>query len=321
MSSAHAQLGLIGLLPFLLAVGGAHPTAAGRAQLIEERVVGCEPSAINCRNFDALVFVHGVFGSYATFRNSGSGFYWPQHVPNEINGRVIDVYRLDYRTHLFESDSDTSNLETVMQDIFFALQPLRSRQYRSIGFIAHSLGGIIVASYLVHVKQSRGTPALSQHAYTISLGTPYNGASVATLGRLAKLTLGKRDDLLEALETRNVLLQSLNVYTRVFPQRQHLYDCRPSRLHIAVETKPYRGVEVISRSHWEYFQRKSQNEMKAFPLNHSSIAKPRGSNDPVFTWVQEILDQEFERLAIWDKYVTQLDPRFWMCSKIEYVPE
>ena len=49
---------------------------------------------------------------------------------------------------------------------------------------AHSLGGNIVRSYLVHVTARYGHKALSRIRLVVTLGTPYEGADLANLSRL-----------------------------------------------------------------------------------------------------------------------------------------
>jgi hypothetical protein len=58
----------------------------------------------SCRDYDAIVFVHGIYGSDDTFRNPKTKFDWPAQFPQSVKiygvDRPVDVYRLKYRDSL-----------------------------------------------------------------------------------------------------------------------------------------------------------------------------------------------------------------------------
>ena len=128
--------------------------------------LACTPVHVTCDEFDAIVFVHGIYGGADTFVNESTRFDWPSAFPRYIRGRYVDVYTIDYESALFRwARGNNPDFETVANEIYTVMAPLRKRHYRSIGFIAHSLGGNVVSTYLHMVKTTLGHPQRSQHAY------------------------------------------------------------------------------------------------------------------------------------------------------------
>jgi hypothetical protein len=156
---------------------------------------------IDCSHRDALVFVHGIYGSRETFRNPVTNFDWPAGFPRIVAGRTVDTYILDYETRLVSWAKGTQpDFSEIDDAVFNALKQLRKSNYRSIGFVAHSLGGNIATSYIHGVKSRFGHAERSQHAFVITLGTPVLGADVANLASTLKAKLGMSDPLLESLK-------------------------------------------------------------------------------------------------------------------------
>jgi hypothetical protein len=114
--------------------------------------------------------VHGIYGSTETFVNQKTGFNWPREFPQYVNGRAVDVFRLNYQTALLSwAHAKNPSFEEVAKAIKEAMKPLRTRQYRTIGFIAHSLGGNVVSTYIHMVKTSIGHPQRSQNAFVLTM--------------------------------------------------------------------------------------------------------------------------------------------------------
>jgi hypothetical protein len=124
-----------------------------------------------CGDRDAIVFVHGIYAGNTTFLNLASHFDWPSEMPRLINGRSVDVFKLVYSTELLAWAAGTNpSFVQLAEAVMTAMKPLRLAGYRSIGFIAHSLGGNVVSTYVHSVKTSLGHPHRSQNAFIITLG-------------------------------------------------------------------------------------------------------------------------------------------------------
>jgi triacylglycerol esterase/lipase EstA (alpha/beta hydrolase family) len=127
-----------------------------------------------------VVFVHGIYGSTDTFVNATTGYNWPKQFPHFVRGRSVDVYLLKYDTEMFAwARGSNPDFLSLARAVDRELKPLRMKQYRSIGFIAHSLGGNVISTYVHKVTSSLGHPQRAQHAYVITLGTPVLGAQIA----------------------------------------------------------------------------------------------------------------------------------------------
>lgn len=223
-----------------------------------------------CREFDAIVFVHGIYGSANTFTNPSTGYNWPANFPRYVHGRPVDVYFLEYRTQMLAwAKAANPEFNVVAASVETALKPLRQRQYRSIGFIAHSLGGNVVSTYIHMVKTSRGHPQRSQHAYTITLGTPVLGAQIADISSELKASLGMNDRLLKSLKANNLYLTMLQDFRTAEGPKGDRYGCRPVHLHAAYETKAVGIVKVAPESSGaSSVGRFTASPVQGFPLNH-----------------------------------------------------
>ena len=63
------------------------------------------------------------------------------------------------------------------------------------------------------------------------------------------------------------------------------------------------------------------SEIRHFDRNHLKISKPAGTNDKVDVLVEEILNNEFLRLAAWDQRVSHQEPEYRLCTMIPFHPE
>ena len=160
----------------------------------------------------------------------------------------MDVYRLDYQTALLKWANDKDpRFEEVARAVREAMKPLRIRQYRTIGFIAHSLGGNMVSTYIHLVKTKIGHPQRSQHAYVITLATPVLGSQVANVGSELRSVLRMNDDLLNSLTKDNLYLRMLLEFREEEDPKERRYVCRPVHLHAAYEDK-YLGPRCFLNS-------------------------------------------------------------------------
>jgi hypothetical protein len=253
---------------------------------------------------DAVFFVHGIYGDVDTFKNGD--FYWPSELAKEFNNE-LDVYTIEYRTKLLSwLKRDIASFDDVSGALFEKLHGydgqglLSSRPYRSVGFIAHSLGGNVTAAYIHTVKSELGHVERAQNSFLITLGTPANGAQIANVAALIKNMLGVQDPLLQSLERDNTFVRMLASWRNAENRKAARFRCRPVNLYVAVEGTPMYGMTVVSRESAEEPYKYLANEVKMFEeYDHSRLAKPIGANDPVFVWVRDIIKKERKRLGDW----------------------
>lgn len=293
----------------------------------------CLDSPVSCEGYDAIVFVHGIYGGRATFENTKTGFYWPGNIGRVIAGRPVDVFSLEYRNTMVSwAQGKNPSFDSVAFQVKEALKPLRAKKYRSIGFITHSLGGNVISTYMLMLLTNPGHPQRSQVAYVINLATPTYGAQVADMALEMKRTLGMNDYLLESLERENLYLVMLNVFRSEENVKGARNGCRASNLYVAIEGKDTGFIRIVSRDSAlgrpdseEYARQMTENSaakrVQEFDRNHIEISKPKDKNDEVYIWVSEILDEEFGRLSGWDEAVQSNPPEKRLCEQIPFFDE
>lgn len=260
-----------------------------------------------CPSHDAIVFVHGIYGDGDTFKNGA--FDWPQELPTQVRGSSIDVFRIDYRTTLLAwLKRDVATMDEVTYSIFKALYPdqpsnliLVPDRYRSVNFIAHSLGGNVVSALLHTVKTELGHAERARYGFVITLGTPINGAQIAQVAGVAKRALGmETDPLLSSMARDNTFLRMLNLWRRSENIKATRFDCRPVHLYVAIEGARTYGIRVVPREAALPFFRNYAQGVEYFDrYNHFRIAKPINRNDELYKWAGTIIDAEMERLSQW----------------------
>jgi hypothetical protein len=299
-----------------LAMSGA--TAVAQVSLVPQAAARCTSS--ECSRFDAIVFVHGIYGDDETYRNDR--FDWPTELAADLPR--TDVYRLNYRSNLITwSKSANPRLEELADGFMAALKPLRTRQYRSIGFIAHSLGGNLVATYIHLVSSRYSHPHRSQNAYVITLATPVLGSQVADMGTRLKTLLGMPvDDSLTSLAADNQFARMMVTFRVADAAKSEDLDCRRVHLHAGYEQE-YLGplLIVTEASAAKSIAQLADSPIVGFPRDHSQIAKPSSKRDPVYVWVADRLEAENARLDEWDRtHPDVLSPRR-MCGRMDAIPE
>lgn len=182
----------------------AQPGGPAALALVGQRQ--CPDAQPTCETFDAVVFVHGIYGTATTFRNA-NGFDWPANFSQSVERTNVDVFLLNYETELLSwAKGKSPTFLDLSNSVLDAMALLRKRRYRSIGFIAHSLGGNVVSTYIHRVETKIGHPQRSQHAFVITLATPVLGSQIANIAGPLKRLLQMDDDLLRSLTVENLYL-------------------------------------------------------------------------------------------------------------------
>jgi triacylglycerol esterase/lipase EstA (alpha/beta hydrolase family) len=229
----------------------------------------------------AVIFIHGIIGTKATWGDPTSDLYWPKMLSRERDlGDDLDIYQIDYDSNLFSGPAVVPVEEALEQQ----LDSLMKRErYSKVIFIAHSLGGIMVQSYLLQVKNRYGHRALSRFRMVISLGTPYQGSSLANLARL--VTANEQVRVLRPVDV-NDFKQLLN-HTIDDLQEKHKV-CETLRTFAAYEEKPMLGLGIIVDRDSATF---NAYESVGFERDHKELFKPKSINPPdrVYTWATRLL--------------------------------
>ena len=120
-----------------------------------------------------LVFVNGVFGdSQTTWKNPDTGAYWPQLVADDPEYADADIYVHSFESPMLSQAQEVGELGQRLKN-FLDAQNVVSGHSKVI-FVCHSMGGLIVRSYLLKAKVPH-----EKLGFLMFLGTPTNGANVA----------------------------------------------------------------------------------------------------------------------------------------------
>jgi putative serine esterase DUF676 len=275
---------------------------------------------IDCSNRDAIVFIHGIYGDRATFINDDPKFDWPAQLSTAISSsdHRVDVFTLNYKTVLLTWAEGKTTFRELNVAVMQAMRPLRKRKYRSIGIIAHSLGGNVASSYIHTLKSRVGHIARSQHAFVITLATPVLGSQYADLGVKLQDALGMTDPLLISLKSRhNPFLEMLLDYRQAEWEKESCKICRPTNLHLAFEKETMGPFKIVSELEAvEPVRSIAASPVKGFlKKNHSTIAKPTGPKDLVYEWVLYLVKKEYRRLTTWKERHITFPPGHQLCEK------
>ena len=202
---------------------------------------------------------------------------------------------------------DIASLDEVTDAVFEKLYGralnglIPQRDYLSVGFIAHSLGGNVAASYLHTVKSEIGHGERARHSFLITLGTPVGGSQIANIGSILKSLVGMQDPLLRSLEKDNTFLRMLQKWRRSEDIKATRLSCREVGLYIAIEGKPMSGfMEVVSAESARATVEDFAREVKVFnDYDHSRIAKPSGSDDILYQWVNGVIQKRVSAVENW----------------------
>ncbi|CAM1508710.1 Fc.00g055580.m01.CDS01 [Cosmosporella sp. VM-42] len=173
-----------------------------------------------------IVAVHGLNGHREKTWTAKNGIYWLRDLlPDDVPRARILSWGFDANTH---AASGTSGLflydhaQTLVSELSRKRKLTNSSQ-RPIIFIAHSLGGIVVKSALIHSDAARQGALLEQRSIKLStygilfMGTPHQGGNGVQLGRIltnvASVFVAADDRILRHLERDSEwLLQQLGQY-------------------------------------------------------------------------------------------------------------
>jgi pimeloyl-ACP methyl ester carboxylesterase len=263
---------------FLLALLGTFATSAMAepiARLTPHRAADCPAPCPRA----AVIFIHGITGSKETWGSQAGNLYWPTMLANDAAlSNDIDIYQIDYDSKLFDGPA-TMAIETEIDKFLDKL--ILEKKYSKVIFIAHSLGGILVRTYLLHVKHSYGHAALSRFRMVITLGTPNEGSSLANLGRLA--TDNEQIRVLRPIDV-NDFQQLVNKSIREIQAKHEA--CPSLRTFAAFEKKPVFPLGIIVE---EASATKDAFAKIGFERNHNELPKPASLDDLVYAWATSLV--------------------------------
>uniref|UniRef100_A0A0B7KK83 DUF676 domain-containing protein n=1 Tax=Bionectria ochroleuca TaxID=29856 RepID=A0A0B7KK83_BIOOC len=167
-----------------------------------------------------IVAIHGLNGHREKTWIADNGVHWLRSLlPNDLPNARILCWGYDANTH---SSSRVScqylydHAQTLVSDLSRKRKITKTSE-RPIIFIAHSLGGIVLKSALIHSDAAREGALLEHRSVKLStygilfMGTPHQGGNGVQLGRVlanvASIFISADDRLLKHLERDSEWLQ------------------------------------------------------------------------------------------------------------------
>ncbi|KAK1768311.1 hypothetical protein QBC33DRAFT_370839 [Phialemonium atrogriseum] len=167
-----------------------------------------------------IVAVHGLNGHRDQAWTASNDVHWLRDLlPHDIPHARVFCWGYDANTHAGSRVSCQylfSHAQTLVSDLC-RKRKLTNSTERPIIFVAHSLGGIVVKSALIHSDAARPGALEEHHSIKVStygivfMGTPHQGANGVQLGRLlmnvASLLVATDDRILKHLKRDSEWLQ------------------------------------------------------------------------------------------------------------------
>lgn len=252
-------------------------------KLIAEREVPDCPSP--CQRH-AIVFIHGIWGSADTWKNAETGKSWLALIREDSDLSDFDIFRLDYAT-MFANSGPSA--EVILESMVTALGPVLKRDYRSVQFITHSLGGLILRGYIVHLKSKTMHRDLSKIRLGLLMASPGRGSYWGDVARVFSESSALRilGDIKENDWAQLVGGLMLNI-----SEKHESLGCPSLRLYGAYEEEKTLGVLVVNKesaSSGVFSSEQPVHSPQGFRRNHSTIVKPRDANDEVYLWAKSLL--------------------------------
>ena len=186
-----------------------------------------------------IVFVNGVFGnSETTWKNADTGAYWPQLVADDPEYADADIYVHSFESPFLGQAQEIGELGQRLKNFLDAQNVLSG--HSKVIFVCHSMGGLIVRSYLLKAKVPH-----EKLGFLMFLGTPTNGANVAAFASAISpspqlLNMRPLDDNTYVKNLRDEWLNASNDKDLDYP-RQVSSFC-------AYEKKDTWGIKVVEET-------------------------------------------------------------------------
>lgn len=259
--------------------------------LVLSLILGCPSSAtasshrVDSQDFakktadHLVVFVHGLDGDpISTWKSNETGFIWPENLERDVKN--IDAFSFGYPTSLCRG-RDKLNIPELAQRLFFEVQDkIKIGNYKSVSFIAHSLGGLIVRELILTYDD--GHSLRLPVAFVILLGTPNNGSSLARIGKRfcdnPQIThiLPGNDDYLANMDNR-------------WRKRFVKEGKQDFKLIAFYEKLPTYGELLVDR----YSAGSFAIDIIPIPKNHRDIAKPEDGADEPYKSIRRFFTEPF----------------------------
>lgn len=237
-----------------------------------------ELSYVREGNADRLIiFIHGFTGDATdTWKNKRTKLYWPQIVAEDESFNKSDIAVYDYPTQL-TGDSGLS-IGDIADTLAHLLDQNIFKNYESILFISHSMGGLVTRNLLLK------NDSLSQRVKGLYfLATPSGGSNLADIGNWLSLNNPQIRGMRE-LENNDFLSDQTSQWQQSSLSTSILTLCAHEKLE-------YKGVLVVDQASAQLL---CNNRPVPVAENHVNIVKPKNSSSLVHISLRTLYQQIFE---------------------------
>ena len=251
------------------------------------QIMGCE----SLDRIGDVVFVHGLDGDERSTwhpRDKPDDF-WPAWLGSDLPN--IGVWSLGYQV---DSSAWKGHAMPLTYRATNTLAVLDAQQIgaRSIVFVCHSLGGLLIKQMLRHardLKESKWKAILKQTKGIVFLSTPHSGSNIASwvnyISKLLRSTVAVQE-----LEAHNPPLLELNDWFR-----DNIEELRV-RIQVYFEQLPTSGLLVVDATS----ANPGISGVKPIPLDedHVSICKPASKASLQYVRVRQFIEECLEEWSM-----------------------
>lgn len=244
------------------------------------KISGCDQQD---RELD-LIFVHGLDGDGRSTwqKDNNSANFWPDWLGEEYPN--IGIWSLDYEANAIEWKGHSMPLYDRARNSLECFD-LAEIGKKPIGFVCHSLGGLLVKQILRLANEFNNDnwqAVAGQTRFIVFLSTPHSGADMANwinyIGKLLRTSVSVQE-----LEAHNPNLLQLNDWYRNNANKLNIQTC------VYCETRPTHGILVVN----ETSANPSITGVNPIPLDadHITICKLGNKSELVYQRVKRLLKE------------------------------
>jgi hypothetical protein len=244
-----------------------------------------------------VVFIHGLGGHFRGTWMSNADDHttlWPQWLGEDTGNTV---WLLSYDAALSGWTGDTMHLADQGVALMTALTYEKALQGKRLVLVGHSLGGLVIKAGMTHVATQhspRLSPALNSISAVVFVGTPHQGANLATVATAVSGLL-RTNSQVRNMQQNDGWLKSLN------GQFQKLQSELAFHVHVFFETHGvFIGKKVLGVRFGKpvvIVDRNSSDPQipgsTATPLefDHIQIAKPGGRKATLYKAMVAVIEE------------------------------
>jgi pimeloyl-ACP methyl ester carboxylesterase len=207
-----------------------------------------------------------VFGdSVSTWKNAGSGAYWPELLAGDPAFQDADVYVHSFQSPVIGNAQEILELAGRLKNYLDAADVVA--RHEQVVFVCHSMGGLVVRAYLLDARLPPGKIGL-----LFFFGTPTAGANVA--GIAAHLTANPQLANMEPLGDDTYVKTLREQWLRSSDDPSLDYP-RSVSSYCAYEIRPTWGFTVVPELSATYLCNRATTAIDA---DHLDLVKPADRN-------------------------------------------